>query len=75
MEIRVLARQGLKVRPIARELGCSRNTVKRYLGNMAGVRAVPAPATLAPVANAPPDEYISVHVVVLEVLEGAGSRA
>src|SRR6266567_3442056 len=31
VEIRVMARQGIGVRQIARELGCSRNTVKRYL--------------------------------------------
>lgn len=31
VEIRVMARQGMKFREIARELGCSRNTVKRYL--------------------------------------------
>ena len=31
MEIRVLQRQGLGIRAIARELGCSRTTVRRYL--------------------------------------------
>lgn len=31
VEIRVLARQGMGVREIARRMGCSRNTVKRYL--------------------------------------------
>ncbi len=31
MEVRVLARRALKVKQIARELGISRNTVKRYL--------------------------------------------
>lgn len=31
MEIRVLARQGMGIREIAREMGCSRNTIKRYL--------------------------------------------
>ncbi len=31
MEIKVLKRQGLGIRAIARELGCSRTTVKRYL--------------------------------------------
>jgi len=31
VEIRVMARRGESVRSIARELGCSRNTVRRYL--------------------------------------------
>ncbi|MCO5101339.1 MAG: IS21 family transposase [Burkholderiaceae bacterium] len=31
VEIRVLARQGVGIREIARQLGCSRNTVRRYL--------------------------------------------
>lgn len=31
MEVRVLSRQGQSVRSIAKELGCSRNTVRRYL--------------------------------------------
>lgn len=31
MEIRILARRGLGIRAIARELDISRNTVRRYL--------------------------------------------
>src|SRR4029078_1085792 len=31
VEIKVLARRGVPVREIARQLGCSRNTEKRYL--------------------------------------------
>ena len=31
MEIRVMARRGVGIREMARELGCSRNTVRRYL--------------------------------------------
>ena len=46
VEIRVMARRGESVRSIARELGCSRNTVRRYLrGEQAeryGPRAVRA---------------------------------
>jgi transposase len=33
MEIRILKRQGVSVREIARRTGVSRNTVKRYLKN------------------------------------------
>lgn len=31
VEVRVMARQGKGIREIARELGVSRNTVRRYL--------------------------------------------
>ncbi len=31
MEIKILARQGLSIRAIGRELGISRNTVRKYL--------------------------------------------
>src|SRR5262249_17161528 len=33
VEIKVLARRGVGIREIARQLGCSRNTVRRYLNN------------------------------------------
>jgi len=33
VEIKVLARRGVAIREIARQLGCSRNTVKRYLSD------------------------------------------
>ena len=33
VEIRVLARRGVGIREIARQLGCSRNTVRRYLND------------------------------------------
>ena len=41
MEIKVLARRGVSVREIARQLGCSRNTVKRYLNDPSAVRYGP----------------------------------
>jgi transposase len=41
VEIRVLKRQGLGVREIARELGCSRKTVRRYLRNETASRYGP----------------------------------
>lgn len=33
VEIKVLARQGYGIKAIARELGLSRNTVRKYLSN------------------------------------------
>ncbi len=41
VEIRVLARQGKAVREIARELGLSRNTVRKYLRSQAEDERVP----------------------------------
>lgn len=41
MEIRVLKRQGMGIREIARELGCSRKTVRRYLRNDTAARYGP----------------------------------
>lgn len=41
MEIKVLARRGLAIREIARQLGCSRNTVKRYLHDPEALRYGP----------------------------------
>src|SRR5689334_9455384 len=41
VEIRVLRRQGLGIREIARELGCSRRTVRRYLRNDSAPRYGP----------------------------------
>lgn len=44
MEIRVLARRGEGVRAIARQLGCSRNTVRRYLRDRRAARYGPRSA-------------------------------
>ena len=44
VEIRVMARRGMGVRQIARELGCSRNTVRRYLEDGQATRYGPRPA-------------------------------
>jgi transposase len=41
VEIRVMARRGEGVRAIARQVGCSRNTVRRYLRNEAAKRYRP----------------------------------
>lgn len=41
VEIRVLARQGMGIREIARQMGCSRNTVKRYLRDVEAGRYGP----------------------------------
>ena len=41
MEIRVLARQGMGIRELARQMGCSRNTVKRYLRDATASRYGP----------------------------------
>ena len=41
VEIKVLVRQGVGIREIARQLGCSRNTVRRYLREAAASRYGP----------------------------------
>jgi transposase len=47
VEFKVLARRGLGIREIAKRLGCSRNTVRRYL------REAPAPSQYGPRAPRP----------------------
>jgi transposase len=44
VEIKVLRRQGVAIREIARELGCSRNTVRRYLRQAGACRYGPREA-------------------------------
>lgn len=51
VEVRVLARQGKKIREIAREIGLSRNTVRRYMRSNDPSRyrrTVPRPSKLDP---------------------------
>ena len=52
VEIRVMARRGESVREIARQLDCSRNTVRRYLRNQAAQRYGPRDARVCKL-----DEY------------------
>ena len=44
MEIRVMARRGEGLRAIAKQLGCSRNTVRRYLREQQASRYAPRAA-------------------------------
>jgi transposase len=44
VEIRVLARRGVGLREIARQMGCSRNTVRRYLRDSGAARYKQRPA-------------------------------
>jgi transposase len=44
VEIKILARRGIAIRDIARQLGCSRNTVKRYLKEADATRYGPREA-------------------------------
>jgi transposase len=47
VEIRVMARRGVAIREIARELGCSRNTVRRYLNDPEATRYRARPSRTA----------------------------
>ena len=53
VEIKVLARRGVPIREIARQLGCSRNTVRRYLANADAVRYGPRSARPPPWGSQP----------------------
>lgn len=57
VEIRVLARRGLSVRGIARELGISRNTVRKYLRGEA-VSTVPHQGPGRPRSLAPYEDWL-----------------
>ncbi|GHM31461.1 Putative transposase (identified by ISEscan HMM) [Escherichia coli] len=52
MEIKILHKQGMSSRAIARELGISRNTVKRYLqAKSEPPKYTPRPAVASPRMN------------------------
>ncbi len=79
LEIRVLARHGKGVREIAREIGVSRNTVRRYLRDPEAARyraRPPRPSKLAPfegyiadrIASAAP-ERLEATVLLRELRE------
>jgi transposase len=79
VEIKVLARQGKGIREIARETGCSRNTVRRYVREAAPSRyklRAPRQTKLAPYQNyvrervkhAKPD-WIPATVLLVEIRE------
>ena len=83
VEMRVMARRGVGIRELARELGCSRNTVRRYLKDPTATRYGPRPPrptkldpfkayVLERVAAAAP-EWIPA-VVLLRELRGRGIR-
>ncbi len=60
MEIRILHRQGHSIREIARQLGVSRNTVRRHLKGEAAATYGPRPAR--PGKLAAHHEYIRARV-------------
>jgi transposase len=60
VEIRVMARRGEAVRAIARQLGCSRNTVRRYLREADARRYKPQAAR--PCKLDPYKEYLSQRI-------------
>ncbi len=57
MEIKILHKQGMSSRAIARELGISRNTVKRYLQ----AKSEPPKYTPRPAVASLLDEYRTYH--------------
>ena len=56
VEVRVMHRQGQSVRAIAKEVGCSRNTVRRYLRDASAKRYGPRPPR--PIKLEPYHEYL-----------------
>jgi transposase len=79
VEVRVMHRQGQSVRSIARELGCSRNTVRRYLREAGAARygpRAPRPSKLEPYqgyvlerVNAAKPHWIPATVLLREIAE------
>jgi transposase len=61
VEIRVMARRGVAVKAIARELGCSRNTVRRYLRDADAQRYKKRPARVGKLDAH--KEYLSARVL------------
>ena len=64
MEIKILHKQGMSSRAIARELGISRNTVKRYLQ----AKSEPPKYTPRPAVASLRDEYRGIFVNVSQML-------
>ena len=63
VEVRVMARQGKGIREIARDLGVSRNTVRRYLR---GAQAQYTPRPKRPTKLAPYEDYVRARLAAAQ---------
>ena len=63
VEVRVMARQGKSIREIARDLGVSRNTVRRYLR---GAQAQYPPRPRRPTKLAPYEDYVRARLAAAQ---------
>ena len=63
VEVRVMARQGKGIREIARDLGVSRNTVRRYLR---GGQAQYTPRPKRPTKLAPYEDYVRARLAAAQ---------